>query len=82
MIGDHSVCFHDLNSLMQKKKIFSGQNKIKKYILTRKWIKLNAAVRISSGYIVHVLVCYFNPFMSHGSFQFPFKMPYSATIYP
>ena len=41
-----------------------------------------AMYRISSGYIVHVLVCYFNPFMSHGSFQFPCKMPYSATIYP
>ena len=77
MIGDHSVCFHDSNSLMQKKKKkkkISGQNKIKKYILTRKWLKLNC--------IVYVLVCYFNPFMSHGSFQFPCKMPYSATIYP
>ena len=42
MIRDHSVCFHDLNSLMQNK-IFSGQNKIKKIYTNKKVVKIESS---------------------------------------
>ena len=43
MIGDHSVCFHDLNSLMQKKKYFQDKIKFKKIYTNKKMVKIECS---------------------------------------